>query len=291
MTCPQVVRLTADGVSELTIDMDGTEGLFLIDLDLGYPTPREVIEDLTEQDGTDDSTRYFGARVVTLRTIAIATAGLTRQQVLDRLAAFTVPNLRPILSYVLEEDGDERRIVIRGSQRSAPLTAPWWDDMQDVQVSWVGPSGVIESSVEHVVVVFAGGDTEAGRTYDLTFDRVYPSSTPVGATYVTNAGNVTAPLVMRLYGPVTNPRIGNETTGEVLEFDDLTIPEGEYVEIDTAASTILLNGDPALSRFDRVNWAVSTLWQLPPGTSVVRYYPETFTVPAQAELRYHDAYI
>lgn len=293
--CTSYVRLTLDGVDDLLIDMPGTHGLFLVDLDLGYPTPRDVVEALTEADGTDDSTEFFGASVVTVRAAAVATVSATKQEVLDRLARFMVPRARPVLYYALEDGGPERRAVLRAQARSAPLLSPWgFDDMQEVQAGWVNPAGITESAAEEMEAVFAAGETEDGRTYDLEFDRVYPESQPIGQVTVTNSGIVAVAPIIRLFGPCTNPRIENQTTDEVLEFTangGLVLASGDYVEIDVAAATVRLNGEADQSRYGRIDWAVSSLWRLNPGDNEVRYYPEVFASPSQAQVFYRSAWI
>lgn len=296
MVCPIAVRLVDENgaVDDLALNPDGLNGLVLQDLDLGYPSVRVSSDVRTERDGTDDATRYFGARLVSVRAVAQAVDGSTKQQVLDALGYFTVPSRRPWLYYTLEDGGPERRVRLRAEAFTAPLAAPVAHRLQRLQVSWAGPDGVLEAAELTVENVFAAADVEDGRTYDLTFDRSYPESDPIGTVEIVNDGNVDVSPVLRLYGPCTNPRIENVTYDETLEFTantGLSIAAGDYLEVDVLNSTALLNGDAAASRYGRLDIAESTWWTLRPGVNVVRYYPETFETGSLAEVRYRSQWI
>lgn len=63
-----------------------------------------------------------------------------------------------------------------------------------------------------------------------------------GDLSVTHAGDFRyAYPVLRVYGPVTNPSVINQTTGKRLVFDG-SIAEGDYWEIDLHARRVRLNG-------------------------------------------------
>jgi hypothetical protein len=57
------------------------------------------------------------------------------------------------------------------------------------------------------------------------------------------------------------------TLGEVFELDNVTLVDGQYLEIDMDAKTVLLNGDSSLSYYNKINFTTSTWWQLQPGTN------------------------
>lgn len=284
-------------VADLLIDMGGTDGLFLVDLDLGYPSPRVDAEDLTDDDGTDDGTLYHGASLVSVRAAAVATDTATKQAVIDRLGAFMRPGVRPFLHYTLEDGGDERRVALRAQNRSAPLTSPWMHVMQDVLAAWVNPRGVQESADEITVEVPASSSgAEAGIVFPVVFPLAWPYAPGSGSTLATNDGNASAMPVIRMYGSATNPRLENITTGQTLEFGsatvgDLVLAAGEYVELDVRARTVTLDGDAADSRYQYLNFADSEWWSLAPGVNELRYYPEAFDPGATSYVIYHHTWI
>ena len=62
-----------------------------------------------------------------------------------------------------------------------------------------------------------------------------------GSVAVTNSGDVSTFPTITLNGPLTNPRILNETTGRFIQINE-TINMGEYIIINTQNKTVLLNG-------------------------------------------------
>lgn len=289
MTSPVELTLSADGLTDLVLTSEA--GFCYVDLDLGFPVVRGVVDDRPDADGTDDTTVYFGSRAVSLSMVVQSGGGFTKQENLDRVVRFMSPRLRPELRYVLEEGGDERRVVLRAANVAAPLVAPHWLSAQRALLSWVAPDGVQELAVEETGLLEAAQDIEAGRVYPLTFNREYPESTPIGVATVTNAGNAPTYPTIECYGPCTNPRVENQTAGLQFELVDLTLAAGEFVEIDMRARTVLLNGLSNQSRYDRVDFATSMWWPLLPGDNTLRYYPETFDTGAEAIVRYRSAWL
>ena len=86
-----------------------------------------------------------------------------------------------------------------------------------------------------------------------------------GTLRATNDGSADASWTARLDGPLTNPVITNLTTGERLAFTangGLDLSGGEYVEIDSAARSVLLAG--TASRRSQLSLD-SRWWSLAPG--------------------------
>jgi phage-related protein len=139
-----------------------------------------------------------------------------------------------------------------------------------------------------VYAVAAGA--AVGRAYSLTFSRTYPASPVLGSGSFVNAGDDDAYPLIRIYGPVTEPVLDNNTQGKSLTFAGLTLSATEYLEIDTRAKTILLNGDTANSRYDKLVFPTSDWWWLSPGINLIRFHPATFTDGVTlAELTWRDA--
>ena len=91
-----------------------------------------------------------------------------------------------------------------------------------------------------------------------------------GRVDLTNDGTTDTGLLLRIDGPVPEPRVTLlRPDGEVqtLRWTGLTIPSGQWLEVDTAARTAFLNGLEGASRFPGfVDWPL-----LPPGTSTLRF--------------------
>jgi len=294
MTLYPIVRLEGDGIATLQIDV--AAGVYAQALDLGDAVTRPVMMDAPDADGTIDTTAFVGARNVTLSVILNPDVNLwsLRQQ----LRSFTAPRLRPIMYVQLAADAPEQRIQLRRSQYSDVIgDAPRQSTQDDpeaaaITVQWVAPFGILESSDLHVANIFASGGATAGRTYSLTFSRTYPPSAAIGSGTVNNAGNTDAYPLIRIYGPATEPALDNDTQGKSLAFVGLTLAAGEFLEIDTRTKTILLNGDPANSRYDKLSYPASEWWSLSPGDNLIRFHPTTYTAATTvAEISWRDAYL
>ena len=143
--------------------------------------------------------------------------------------------------------------------------------------------------------------TSAGRAYNLTFNRVYPST---GVTVVTtyNRGDVVAFPLLRLYGPASGISIqftvqppGAGSTAWMLYFlAGFSINAGDRLEIDSKNRTMYLNGDPTQNRYSQVDFGRSTGgWPyIPAGGSTIWYLNAgTYSTTTQLQVNWSDAYL
>jgi hypothetical protein len=272
-----------DGARELLLDADN--GYIRSRLDIGFPAVRTVAQPRPNGDGETDTTALHGAAAVTLDLVLdAAVAPLT--SLLDALRSYCHPAARPYL--VVERDGTQRRVRLRADQSSAPLTDP---THQQVQLTWRAPDGVMESLAEEIGTANAVPTDEGGFSFDLAFDLAFPASSAVGSVTVTNSGSTAVRPLLRLYGPCTDPRVENQTTGERLVFSGLAIAAGDWLEIDCRNSTVRLNGLASQSRLGRLDFAVSEFLQLVRDVNTVRYYPVSFGDGARMEVRFRSAWL
>lgn len=278
------LTLSASGLAPLTI---GPAPIECVELDLGEPIDREVAEAAPDADGEIDSTHLSGARIITFGVLMQPWTRANER----RLRAFRNPRLRPLLT-VSEDDVDDVQATVRVTSVDGPFGADEFHSGQRLfAVTCRAPSGIFESAELHQTEVAASGESEAGRTYDLEFDRVYPESAPVGEVVVVNAGDRHAYPLIQLYGPWSGETsVVNVEAGAELVFDGEIVADGDYLEIDTRRKTITLNGDPANSRYNRLQFPGSSWWALAPGTNTLRFLPETFDAPARMLVAWRDAY-
>jgi hypothetical protein len=272
------------------LELSPANGFHVSDLDLGFPEVRSVLDPRTDRSGATDRTRFHGARVVTVQMMLNDRVGQDRMVLLERLAPYCRPSVRPVLRMV-RPDGTQRQVVLRADARSAPLSAP--NNLLAVQLQWVAPSGVIEATSVTTKVALASSDSEIGREYDLDFDRGYPAASPVGAVLIENPGGTESFPTLRMYGPCETPRIENQTSGGRLQVD-VTVSAGTYLEVDVAERTVRLNGSPSQSRYQAVDWTATSSWDaltVPPGASQWRFFPVTSNTPSQANIRFRSAWL
>lgn len=278
-------RLEADDLD--TFDLTPYNGFAVAVIDLGFPEIRGSMSLRPDADGTYDDTSLIGPRAVVLSGTIVPTATKSRMQVLDWLRSFMRPDVRAWLVHSI--DGvDERRIRLRPDSQVASIERPTF---LAVSAAWVGVDGIQEAAEETVVTVTATETDEAGITFPISFPLTFPATTTAGAVTVTNLGNAYSFPVLQLYGPCENPRIENDTVGRALEFTNLELGDGEFIEIDTRAKTIRLGGLAAQSRYDRLDLDVSEWWSLTPGANDLRYFPESFDEGAEAVITFRSAWL
>lgn len=266
-----------------TLVLDESNGWFVQSLDVGYPAVRQVVNNRADADGTYDSTQYFGARTVSLVLRAVG----DRRASFEELSKFLRPSTRPVLFFTV--DGTERRVRLRPNGRSSAFVGS--PNSQEFLAQWVAPDGVVEAADESVAVAQASTGGEAGRTYDLTFDRFYPATSPVGSVTVVNAGTASAQdFVISLFGPCVNPRFENLTTGQQIRFLT-TLTAGQFLEVRVRDRTVRLNGLAAQNRYNTLDFATSEWFDLPPGASLLRYRPDTLTAGAFARVSFRSSWI
>ncbi|MEU6318089.1 hypothetical protein [Streptomyces sp. NPDC047009] len=108
--------------------------------------------------------------------------------------------------------------------------------------------------------------------------------------WVTNGGDEAAWPTLRIDGPVTNPKVWVVETGRYLQLQT-DIAAGEWIDIDTrpGARWVLRNGSgnaaPALTSGSRLD-----LFQIPKGTSEIRWTATDYTNTCRLTLSWRDAY-
>ena len=125
-----------------------------------------------------------------------------------------------------------------------------------------------------------------GRTYNKTFDYTYGGGSATVTTTISNIGWGTTYPIIRINGPITNPVVGNSTSGDTLYFSG-TYSALDLLEIDLYNQLITLNGNPAR------NLLISGTWfDAPPGNSNF-FFTGTGTLAGttQATVSWYSAYI
>jgi len=115
-----------------------------------------------------------------------------------------------------------------------------------------------------------GGVATSGFGFDLGFSFGFGTITgSLGANAVVSGNRPTPPL-FKIYGPVVNPRIYNDTTGDVLQFS-ITLNTGETLWVDKKYRTVKLDNTT-----NRRSTLINPTWyDLQKGTNFLRYLPES----------------
>ena len=115
-----------------------------------------------------------------------------------------------------------------------------------MQAAVVALDPTIYSAAEHQVVLGLPS-TVGGLTLPATAPLTVDATVTSGRATITNAGRKPAGLRLRVDGPVVEPRVSllTDTSAQTLRLW-LTLDVGQWLDIDTAARTVYLNG--AVSR-------------------------------------------
>lgn len=194
------------------------------------------VNNLTERSALQHGVTHLGfrlqPRIIQLALVGVADTQTVRYTRRTQLVNMLAPNddgPSLALRFTLP-DGATRQIdcVFNGG-----LTLPRRDKVGQFQrfgfellcpdPTWYNPTG------EALTFNLSGGPSGA-------IPMAVP--TPIGASAinqtraVTYAGSWITYPVIRIYGPITDPILENETTDEILDFTGTTIANGKYYEID-----------------------------------------------------------
>lgn len=211
--------------------------------------------------GVWPATDLWGTRRVGLAVTVNSTAG--KQAALAAwyaLAAAFAPGSGPV-ELVWQEAGVKYRLVGR-----ARLAEPDVSDLAQgvirADCRFEATSPFIETLAEQTGSTGLGTPA-GGRSYPRSHPWGYGAPSTPGLIYATNEGTAPASWAATVVGPVTAPRLENETTGEVLDLSG-TVSAGETLEINSATRTLLLDGTSSRASWLRPG---SAWWAFPPGAA------------------------
>jgi len=288
------------GDDRLYLD-DFDTGYACMELNIGYPEVRAVVDNNPDRDGVNDRTSLVGARVVTATIQAWPGGTITIDDIARLFGPYTYPGVRPELHWTLNTaDHAERMLTLRAADFSSPMPAPI---TREIQLGWVAPDPVCYDPNAQSATAWSGtGGTYPGRTYNLTFPRVYPPGTggaPIPATIVV-VGDVAVLPTIVIWGPVTGPVVTltkqlarNDTVQQTITFafnTTVNIPAGGQITINAANRTVTDNSGNSL--IAQVDWTGSTWPALAPGdTWVMTLTGGTTSGVTQAVATWREGYL
>lgn len=251
-------------------------GIASIDGLADLPAIRFVDTPRLQRDGLRPGNDYLGQRTVTLSIDIHATSDADLATKVEALQTAFRPGLNTEEPLVFQipglADGQKARVNCRVRKRSSQIGQNWLYryPRMVLQLSATDPriySNTLNTDITSLPT------SAGGRTYPKTYPLVYGAVSTGGTISAVNSGSYSTPVQLRIDGPVTDPKITNTTTGDYLSFK-ITVDSGDYLLVDTATRTVLLNG--TASRYSSLD-SSSRWFDLEPGTNQLDYSAITFS--------------
>lgn len=135
------------------------------------------------------------------------------------------------------------------------------------QCAFVAQSPFYYAGTESVTAAITPPSYTGGLTFPVTFPLTFNSTLAGGEATLTNDGTVATGLLLRVDGPCVDPTVIVVQGSTALTLTvGMTVSAGSYLEIDTTARTVLLDGTVNRRGDMYGDWP-----QAPVGTSTVRY--------------------
>jgi hypothetical protein len=226
------------------------------------PEIRSEMANRSQQDGAWDSTGFFGKRVVGIDGFVEAASHDAAIAIRDELTA-----LRPQTVHTLTvDDGYESSAVVRVTQGAVfhwlnDVTFKYTLQLTAPDALRYGPAVFLSTGLDGV----AG----TGRVWPRAWPRDWgvPAGSTAGSLAVPNAGKAAYWPRLRIDGPVPNPVVTVNETGDTLRYAG-TLLAGQYLDIDCGSRRVLLNGQVSMAPL--VTWSGSAL-AIPEGGASVSW--------------------
>lgn len=288
MTAPYIGVHDSTGVQLLPLLADPTTDPILIEkLEVDPPNVRAQTQDRAQAHGASDRTRYYGAAAVTLEGTFVGDDADEPWTYADRLKALWRVDRRNYLHVQRVDWPELRRIQFRGDKPTAALT----EIQSSFQFTAVAPGGMWEAVDEDAAYVFPLNAATPGLALPWTLPMAFPPGGSPGGLTLQVGGTVDCYPIVDLYGKAGGA-ITIEYAGRVVTFkSSAAVEPGHFWRIDFDAHTVLVDGDPSLSRYDQIDFPNSDWWSLEPGPAVVSLQVPDPDVGCHAVLRWRRRWL
>ncbi len=251
---------------------------------LGFPEVRLDQYNRPGVSGVTIAHNLYGGRTITLegtirgadRTAYMANRAALEAAVSLRLDSVNVPIARTL--YLTDLDFNTYQISVVTKAFSCELTSP---TMGRWQLQLSATDYIIEAQTLNSVTTFL--PQSGGVTYPVTYPIQFGGSSG-GSVTASNAGNAPAFPLVTLYGPMINPVIANDSTGEFVRLN-LTLVAGDSLVISMKNRTIIQGGST-----NRMGAFISgsKFWAILPGLNNLRVGADAYDV-GYAIFNYREA--
>lgn len=272
MTYTSASPITINGLTLNATDENGTQWrVRKFDGWAGATAPTGEMVQRTRRSGYWAGDSFSEGRHMALTIMVISTSAAQHSLDLDTLnAAFP----RSFSRMDVSESGRLRYQYVRRSGEILPQKVNRWTSVVSVLVAAKDWRKFGTELVGSTFLPASSGGLTVPFEVPFTIDAVSVS----GQVALTNPGNETGPVRMRIDGPCPGPIITHVGSGSALVFSSsLVLLEGEWLDIDMEAHTVLANGQAS-----RAGYITSRGWSgFDPGVNVWSFTAASFEPTAQ----------
>jgi hypothetical protein len=239
-------------------------------------TPAVISGDqrVARRHGTTAGDDYLPGRTITLEIDVLNSNHTARALLIDAFNAVFKPGAAEaplVFQLPSVAGGAKRRIGVRTVARKAPIDLQHLYAITELSLLLKATDPRIYDNTETVDQVSLP-TTEGGLSFNASLNFSFGAVSTGGTINAVNSGTFDTPVVFRINGPCVDPRITNVATSQTLALT-MSIDSGDYVEIDTDARSVLLNGTAS-----RYQYLTTSEWfDLPPGTTELDFRAATTT--------------
>lgn len=129
--------------------------------------------------------------------------------------------------------------------------------------------------------------TPGGHGFPLSFPHGFGGGGS-SLTIVNNAGNADSWPQFRIFGPLVNPTLINQTGNAAISFE-IELGPSDVLYVDSLRKTVLLNGADGASRFNTMR--DSEWWWLYPGNNSILFDVESTSGSPSVNMSWRDAWL
>jgi len=261
-------------------------GLYICEDVTGFDSPnvRENIEELPETDGAAAGDFFYGARPVTFNGLLVGDPGARNLAAVQLQAALR--GLRGDVTVKSQATGLPA-MQVTGRLQNLRITRRE-GIAKNFQIGMICADPRIYSQATGTNSG-TGSTAISGAAFPLVFDINFGGGTGATVAFnVTNAGNFTAPVTIRVTGTIDNPQVRNNTTGESIYLDNLSLVNPEYVDINTLARTVVKSDGTDL--YGKVRIPASHWWYLIPGANNIELRSASASSSGTLQVSWRDSW-
>lgn len=259
-----IETLHIDGLQLLPDTGAGVGGLLGIS-GLGSPAPRPERVLKSRAHGEVDLTALYGGRVIGLLGYCYGPDMATAHSNFDILKNSVKLGSTHLLKFRRIGQAVDEQVSVRvASAVESPFAGA------SMQIKWSVELFAADPRIYSSTLNQGDYDPTTAGTAGVELPLVFPLDflgSGLSNLIVSNGGNFPTEPTFTISGPIVNPIIDNDTSGESLFTSGLTMIAGDSAVVDMAAKTFLLNG--AL-RMDYVLAGTSKWFSLQPGETSLR---------------------